>query len=382
VVELVLRSLLQQLIDSAAIFHLPFGMATRHNKSLYVDENCELLVLARDDNTEPQEPDELLIETLYSGVNPADVKHGTILGIRSTVMGYDFCGKVLSASLSRKFAKGDVVMGLTPSGIGRPLRFGTHQTYLSCPEDMLRKVPSNLPESHAAALTVVGMTAADALYNLFKFPLPDSPNPQAFSGPLLIWGASSGVGVCTIQLARASGCQHIFVTASPARHELLRKLGATHCFDYASSTVVSEIGAAVEKLGQGPILHAFDAVGTGSNPSSADLMAGCVTDSTAIFISSIFRTDQRFLMPFAIVKDDWHIHLTGSPTPMTIPGRPADYERAWGALQWAVDHYGTGFTLPSVEVLSGSAGEALQVLVKAANSELGFGKFVIQHPMN
>jgi hypothetical protein len=51
------------------------------------------------------------------------------------------------------------------------------------------------------------------------------------------------------------------VTASPARHELLRTLGATQCFHYASPTVTDDVLAAVEALGQGLLAHALDAVG-------------------------------------------------------------------------------------------------------------------------
>lgn len=346
------------------------------NKILYATEDGQFVV--RDDiRHEDIASDELLIETHYSGVNAADIRHSTHLGIRATVIGYDFAGCVLKAPTSSKFKGGDIVAGYTPTGLGRPAKYGAHQRLLAVPGDSVFKVPSNLPETHAAALTVVVMTAADVIHNLFKFPLPTSPGN--FTSPILIWGASSAVGISAVQLARASGCRNILVTASPARHDLLKRLGATCAFDYSSPTVVADIRAAVEAIGQGPISHAFDAVGTMGNPSSSDLVAQSVGES-AVLASSILRQDSRFQMPVATTKDAWRIHLPGAPGPITIPGRPADHWNAWKVLNWAVDNYGTEFTLPSVEVLHVPGEAALAEIVKVENGTRGFGKVVFQQP--
>lgn len=203
-----------------------------------------------------------------------------LFSVSSTVIGYDFCGRVLSVPSGSKFSKGDIVAGYTPSGIGRSSRYGTHQAHCYCPEDIIFKVPSHLPESHAAALTVVAMTAADTVYNIFKLPLPASP--AVHSRSIIIWGASSSVGICTLQFLMASGCQNILVAASPSRHELLRSLSATHTFDYNSLTVEADVVAAVQALGEGSVSHALDAAGTFTQPSSADMLARAV-DSPELY---------------------------------------------------------------------------------------------------
>src|SRR5699024_7174419 len=109
---------------------------------------------------------------------------------------------VVKAPSGSNFKEGDVVAGYTPSGMGRPAKYGAHQSYLVVPEDDVFRVPASLPEPHAAALTVVGMTAADVMFNLFKFPMPTSPGN--FTAPILIWGASSGVGISAVQFAKVS----------------------------------------------------------------------------------------------------------------------------------------------------------------------------------
>ncbi|KAF4332440.1 alcohol dehydrogenase [Fusarium beomiforme] len=358
-------------------------MSPKPNKALYVREDGQFII-RNDVEHESLAPNELLVETRYSGVNPADIKHSTHLGIKKTVLGYDFAGRVLKAPAGSEFKEGDAVAGYTPSGLGRKAKYGAHQSVLAVPSDLVFKIPSNLPEPHAAALTSVGMTAADIVHNLFKFPLPS--NPGDISSPILIWGASSAVGLCTLQLARASGCKNIFVTASPARHELLKSLGATHAFDYSSPSVVADIKSAVEALGKGPLTHAVDTAGTSeegsgtTEPTSADMTAQCASESTEL-ASVVLRRDKKFKFPVAMTKDVFRIHPPGAPGPIDIPPRPTDHWKAWSALQWAVANYDTKFKLPSVSVLDVTAEEALKELMNVANGKRGFGKIVLQHPL-
>ncbi|RBA12679.1 hypothetical protein FPRO05_04129 [Fusarium proliferatum] len=352
-------------------------MSSKINKALYVTEDVQFVT--RDDlQHEAAATNELLVETSYSGANPADIKHATLLGIRPAVLGYDFAGRVVRAPPASGFKEGDAVAGYTPSGLGRPLKYGTHQGFLAVPCDMVFKIPPNLTEAHAAALPIVVMAAADVVHNLFKLPLPT--NPSYSSDPILIWGASSAVGLSILQLARASGCKNIFVTASPARHDILRGLGATHTFDYSSTNVVEEIKSAVSALGKGPITHAVDAVGTEGKPSSADLVAQSVGEQT-VLCSVVLRPGTAFQLPLSMIKDAWNIHPTGAPGPITIPPRAAAHWNSWSVLQWVITNYGKEFEFPSIHVLDVTAEEALGELMKIQDGKRGFGKVVFKHPL-
>ncbi|KAJ5949623.1 alcohol dehydrogenase [Penicillium verhagenii] len=354
---------------------------TNRNTLLYVDENLSFGFQQEEAPLLEPEDGELLIETLFSGINPADGKHATLLGIYPATLGYDFCGKVLRAPLGSKFSSGDIVAGYTPTGVDRPKRFGTHQSYLSCPEEMAFLVPPNLPYDHAACLSVVTMTAADTLYNLYKLPLP-SASPEKFPKPILIWGASSSVGICTVQLARASGVHPIFVTASPGRHHLLYELGATRCFDYKSKTVVLEIKEALAGFQSETLAYAFDAVGSHGTLDSGKLVADCSSSEQTNMVSVVLQSDPRFKMPFATPNRDVTLRVKGVPHPITIPARRDDYNHQWKAFQWAIENYGTLFRLPLVEVFSGSAGEALKEVMTLAEEGRGFGKLVLKHPLS
>ncbi|KAF3398231.1 Protein TOXD [Penicillium rolfsii] len=345
-------------------------------KAVYVDSDTKSLIRTDIPVPEPSE-NELLIDVHYTGVNPADLRHATGLGIKSTVIGYDFAGRMVKAPAESHFKEGAIVAGYTPSGIPRSHKYGTYQPQLAVPEDMVFSVPSNLPESHAAALTVVSMTAADALYNLFGFPLPTTPGK--YNNPILIWGASSGVGVSAVQFARASGYCNIITTSSPARFDLLKRLGATYTFDYASPTVIADVKAKVEEIGQGPITHALDAVGTIVRPMSSDQVYKIV-DENAILACVTMALWRRFQMPLATTNSAFKIQPFGTPRPITIPARPKDHIHAWKALQWAVENYGTAFELPPVEVLQVTAEEALAEASKVAAGSRGFGKLVFQLP--
>ncbi|KAL4772008.1 chaperonin 10-like protein [Aspergillus nidulans var. acristatus] len=347
------------------------------NKAIFVDKRSKCSVR----NIPIPEPgeNEVLVKVLYTGMNPADLRHPKYLGIRDTVIGDDFCGRVVW-SRSSKFRKGDLIAGYTPVIIPRPAKYGTYQSYLCCPDNMCYKVPENLPKEEAAALTVVAMTAADAIFNHFRLPLPTDTKKKV-SGPLLIWGASTSVGLCALHYARASNCKTIIVTASSERHQLLYKLGATICFDYSSPTVIQDIQHVLTETNQGPLAYAFDAVGSQRKPTSADQIRRCATNTT-ILASVIHQFSRRFKFPTAVTFLPFQLKPFGLPFKLTTPARPEDHWRAWGVLSWTIANYGPdgGFLLPKVTVLEGTGEEILRKAQDVAEGKGGFGKFVIKQP--
>ncbi|KAJ1327035.1 NADPH:quinone reductase [Microdochium nivale] len=362
-----------------------------------MDRDCQVTV-RRDFGIPKPQADEVLIEVEFSGVNPADIRHGTHLGVVPVVLGYDFSGRVVSSPPGSSLSPGDAVAGMTPTGIGRPARYGAHQKFLVCPVDWLFRVPTaSMPMSDAACLSVVASTAADVMFNIFGFPLPSqSPNQSegnSKGGPLLIWGGSTAVGCCTIQFARACGVKSIFVTASPARHELLKSLGATRCFDYRDPDVAAKILAAVEAQQQGPVRYALDAAGSfgtsDGGPSSFEQMASCCpapakddnnNKNSNVLLSSVTSQDPRSSFPLATRARDVVLAMPGLPHPITIPADEAKAAKITAGLHWAVENYGKGFSLPAVRTWSGKAEDAL-VELQNSDAQGTFGKLAIQHPL-
>ena len=156
-------------------------------------------------------PDELLVRVRAAGVNPGDwrLREGSYGVQGPAVLGREVAGTVtrLGAGVSG-FAVGDEVFGGCPGMVG-----GWAEQALVTASFAAQR-PESVPPEVAAVLPVAAGTAYDALQNLG---LPSGST-------LLVNGAGGGVGICVGQLAVARGLR-VIGTASPAKHELLARLG-------------------------------------------------------------------------------------------------------------------------------------------------------------
>jgi NADPH:quinone reductase-like Zn-dependent oxidoreductase len=73
---------------------------------------------------------------------------------------------------------------------------------------------------------------------------------------LLIWGASSSVGSCGVQLAVAAGYE-VFGVASTKNHAFIKSLGAVQAFYHSDSNIIGEIVFALKGK---TCVGAFDAI--------------------------------------------------------------------------------------------------------------------------
>ncbi|KAG9250990.1 chaperonin 10-like protein, partial [Emericellopsis atlantica] len=349
--------------------------------SLYADAEGKAVV-TRLSLPAPRD-DEILVKVLYSGVNPSDFRTLKFFDCRRRVLGNEFCGKVLESPglANSTFKAGDVVAGYTDGSNNRPERFGTHQEYISIPPAWAFQVPENVPHPNAAALPVVVQTANDALFNRFQLPLPqDAKGP--IEGTMVIWGGATSVGMAAIQLARASGITSIIVTASPKRHEFLKKLGATHCFDYNDEDTVASIKALIlQSAGDDGRVWGFDAVGTISTPSSQTLLASSIPSRSG---------DRVRLVTVLIMPQEGFEPCVGArhyQVAFDLPnGRKIDFppdmeaaDRMWKALRWVVDHYGKEFQETPIRIFEGTAEDALEEVAKVETTGT-FGKLVLAQP--
>lgn len=136
---------------------------------------------------------------------------------------------------------------------------GAFQKYTIAPKDSVAELPYSIPTSVGVVLPLGITTAAAGLYQKGFLALPfPSDKPGPLDRVVLIWGGSSSVGSCCIQLAKASGAQ-VFVTASSKNFDYCKKLGADECFDYHDSNVEKKI---VVALGGKTLAGAYHAAGT------------------------------------------------------------------------------------------------------------------------
>ena len=174
--------------------------------------------------------DQILVKVHAAAVNPLDwhVMRGTpylmrlAAGLRrpkSIRLGVDFSGTVEATGRNvTRFKVGDAVFG---GGTGSLAEYLT----ISSDSGVARK-PEKLTFEHAAAVTVAGMTALQALRRKAQV----QPGQK-----VLINGASGGVGTFAVQLAKAFGAE-VTGVQSTRNLEMVRSLGADHVVDYTEES--------------------------------------------------------------------------------------------------------------------------------------------------
>jgi NADPH2:quinone reductase len=168
-------------------------------------------------------PGQLLVRIRAAGVNPVDtyIRSGTYAraGSLPYTPGSDAAGVVVMAGDGvRSFAPGDRVY---TSGTAT----GAYAELAVCDASRVHPLPAGASFAQGAALGVPYATAWRALFQRAK----------AIPGEtVLVHGASGGVGVAAVQIARAAGLRVAGTAGTPEGVELVLREGAHHAFDHRS----------------------------------------------------------------------------------------------------------------------------------------------------
>ncbi|MES1954001.1 YhdH/YhfP family quinone oxidoreductase [Salinisphaera hydrothermalis] len=198
---------------------------------------------------------EVVIESRYSSLNYKDALAitgaGKIARKRPLNAGIDVAG-VVQASDDTRFAPGDEVL-VTGWQLSET-RDGGLADYVRVPAHCVTALPAGLTAWEAMALGTAGFTAGLAISRLRD----NFQSPEA--GPILVTGASGGVGMFAIQMLAQAGFSPVAVTRRvEAQGPALRELGATDVIapdtlDLGGKPLGSETyGGAIDALG-GPVL--------------------------------------------------------------------------------------------------------------------------------
>lgn len=201
----------------------------------------DVLEVAEFPRPEPR-PNEILVRVRAASVNPTDWKHrqtGAFLGEPPFVLGWDLSGVVESVGVGVvRFRPGDEVFGMLPYPFGH----GAHAEYVTAPARVFTTKPDSIDHTQAAALTLVSLTAWQALVEYADV----QPGQR-----VLIHAAAGGVGHVAVQIAKARGA-YVIGTASEPKHEFLRDLGADEVIDYRSedfAEVASDVDVVLDTIG-------------------------------------------------------------------------------------------------------------------------------------
>ncbi|GMN42499.1 hypothetical protein TIFTF001_011700 [Ficus carica] len=202
-----------------------------HKAWIYTEYGKSSEILKFQENVSVPEirEDQVLIKVVAAALNPVDykrmhglLKHADTLPI---VPGFDVAGVVVKVgSQVTKFKAGDEVYGdVNESGSQKPAQFGTLAEYTAASEKVLALKPKNLSFVESASLPLAIETAFEGL----------ETGELSAGKSVLVLGGAGGVGTHIIQLAKhVFGASKVAATASTAKLDLLRSLGADLAIDY------------------------------------------------------------------------------------------------------------------------------------------------------
>ena len=192
---------------------------------------------------------ELVIKTKAIALNPADVvvqRLGILLEDYPAILGCDVAGQVVEvhSSLADVYNIGDRVIGVAAclDRKGGKYCYSAFQEFVVLKFPSVAKIPKEVAYEDATVLPLGINTAASCLFmdKTLGLNAPSIDGTKASQGKtLLVWGASSSVGSCGVQMAAHAGYQVVGV-ASKKNHEMVKGLGASVCFDQNDPTLVDD----------------------------------------------------------------------------------------------------------------------------------------------
>lgn len=197
---------------------------------------------------------EILVKVHTVGLNPSDFKHIDFISPKGCIVGCDYAGEVVDVgkSTAGSWKVGDRVAGVVHGGLYRDR--GAFADYLKTEGDLAWKIPPGVSDEEAATYGVSAVTALLAVNVHLGLPWPgeaEKDQDPAASKPvnktIFIYAGSTSVGLFAIQLAKLAGYT-VVTTASPHSHELVKRYGADHVFDYKSDSWVQEVVSAFPNI--------------------------------------------------------------------------------------------------------------------------------------
>ena len=210
------------------------------------ESRCEIVRVSVEDLS----PGDVVIAPEFSAINYKDAMAATgaapILRVPTLIGGIDAAGSVVHSE-NERFTVGQPVL-ITGCGLSET-RDGGFAERLRVPGDSLINIPPPFTARSASILGTAGFTAMLAIERLQENHVtPDT-------GPVLVTGASGGVGSLAILLLNRLGYSTIAMTGKSEAHEALRALGANEIrepFDLSGDPeglAKSEIAGAIDNLG-------------------------------------------------------------------------------------------------------------------------------------
>ncbi|MFT5500161.1 MAG: acrylyl-CoA reductase (NADPH) [Woeseiaceae bacterium] len=165
---------------------------------------------------------EVVVKVSHSTINYKDALAATgagrILRTFPLVGGIDLAGNVVSSSDDR-FSPGDAVL-VNGCGLSET-QDGGYAEFARVKADSLVAIPDGLDAATAMQLGTAGYTAALAIHRMEQ----NSQLPE--NGPIVVTGATGGVGSIAVDMLDARGYEVVAVTGKADQADYLKSIGAS-----------------------------------------------------------------------------------------------------------------------------------------------------------
>ena len=286
---------------------------------------------------------DVVIRGEWSGINFKDALaatgKGKILQKYPLVGGIDVAGEVISSE-SDNFSPGDKVL-VTGCNLSEK-RDGGYSQFLRLDSNSVIPLPAGLTTREAMGIGTAGFTAAISLYRMEAL----GQTPEA--GPILITGASGGVGSFAIDILTRVGYKVHAITGKVDQFDYLEDLGARQCISRHD-------------------LH------WGQQPLESTRWAGCIDSVGGDMLAGISRVIDLW-GNIAVCGMAGGIGLNTTNLPLILRGvsligissnnTPYDIRKIlWDRLanEWRPQHLGS---IVNKEVSLDNLGEAFELLMK------------------
>lgn len=226
---------------------------------------------------------DVIIAVSHSTINYKDALaatgKGRILRRYPLVGGIDLAGTVVS-SATDEFEPGQPVL-VNGCGLSET-RDGGYAEYARVPADAVVSVPPGMTTKQAMQVGTAGFTAALAIHRMEQ----NGQLPE--NGPVVVTGATGGVGSLAIDMLNARGYEVVALTGKADQADYLKSIGARTVLlredlDYGRRPLESmQWAGAIDNLGGDTLAWLTRTTQYGGNIASIGLAAGIELNTTVL----------------------------------------------------------------------------------------------------
>ena len=228
-------------------------------------------------------PGEVVIKVSHSTINYKDALAATGAGkiLRSfpLVGGIDLAGTVVSSE-DERFDAGNEVL-VNGCGLSETVD-GGYAEYARVTADSVVPVPGGMTAAQAMQIGTAGYTAALAIHRM------EQNNQIPEDGPIVVTGATGGVGSIAVDMLDARGYEVIALTGKADKSDYLKSIGAREILhrddvDYGKRPMEKATwGGAIDNLGGDALTWLTRTVKYGGNIASIGLAASPGLNTTVL----------------------------------------------------------------------------------------------------